>query len=82
MLHDVTLTVAAVPEPETYALMFAGLALVGFAARRRRLEQTLNKSLDLRLSNRSSFQFNRLQERFSQPTDLFSVSLNSAPQIG
>ena len=33
--HDVTLTVAAVPEPETYALMFAGLALVGFAARRR-----------------------------------------------
>jgi len=80
--HDVTLTVAAVPEPETYALMFAGLALVGFAARRRRLEQTLNKSLDLRLSNRSSFQFNRLQERLSQPTDLFSVSLNSAPQIG
>ena len=80
--HDVTLTVAAVPEPETYALMFAGLALVGFAARRRRLEQTLNKSLDFRLSNRSSFQFNRLQERFSQPTDLFSVSLNSAPQIG
>ena len=34
--HDVTLTVAAVPEPETYALMFAGLALVGFAARRRK----------------------------------------------
>lgn len=35
--HDVTLTVAAVPEPETYALMFAGLALVGFAAWRRKL---------------------------------------------
>jgi len=27
--------VAAVPEPETYALMLAGLGLVGFAARRR-----------------------------------------------
>lgn len=27
--------VAAVPEPETYALMFAGLGLVGFAARRK-----------------------------------------------
>ncbi len=28
-------SVAAVPEPETYALMLAGLALVGFSARRR-----------------------------------------------
>ncbi|MCB5188744.1 FxDxF family PEP-CTERM protein [Methylobacillus caricis] len=30
------LTIAAVPEPETYALMLAGLGLVGFAARRRK----------------------------------------------
>jgi hypothetical protein len=29
-------TVAAVPEPETYALMLAGLGLVGFAAKRRK----------------------------------------------
>ena len=27
---------APVPEPETYALMLAGLGLVGFAARRRK----------------------------------------------
>jgi hypothetical protein len=30
-------TLAPIPEPETYALMLAGLAFVGFAARRRRL---------------------------------------------
>jgi hypothetical protein len=30
-------TVAAIPEPETYALMLAGLALVGWMARRRSL---------------------------------------------
>ncbi len=29
------ITVAAVPEPETYALMLAGLGLIGFSARRR-----------------------------------------------
>ncbi|MYM26426.1 PEPxxWA-CTERM sorting domain-containing protein [Duganella sp. FT135W] len=28
--------IAAVPEPETYAMLLAGLGLVGFAARRRR----------------------------------------------
>jgi carbonic anhydrase len=27
---------AAVPEPETYALLMAGLGLLGFAARRKR----------------------------------------------
>ncbi|MCZ2440541.1 MAG: FxDxF family PEP-CTERM protein, partial [Burkholderiales bacterium] len=31
----VSLSVAAVPEPETWALMLAGLGLLGFAARRR-----------------------------------------------
>ncbi len=38
-LHDVTLTVsavAAVPEPQTLALMLAGLGMVGMVARRRR----------------------------------------------
>jgi hypothetical protein len=32
----VTLTTAPVPEPETYAMMLAGLGLMGFVARRRR----------------------------------------------
>jgi hypothetical protein len=30
------LTIAAVPEPETYAMLLGGLGLVGFAARRRK----------------------------------------------
>ncbi len=33
---DVASTIAPVPEPETYALMLAGLGVLGFAARRRR----------------------------------------------
>jgi hypothetical protein len=38
-LDDVKFTVTAVPEPSTYALMFAGLGLVGWAARRKRQDQ-------------------------------------------
>ena len=35
-LDDVSLTaIIAIPEPETYALLLAGLGLLGFAARRR-----------------------------------------------
>jgi hypothetical protein len=34
-VDNINLSVAAVPEPETYALMLAGLGLVSFAARRR-----------------------------------------------
>ena len=33
---DVSLSVSPVPEPETYALMLFGLAVVGAAARRRK----------------------------------------------
>ncbi|MCV2363296.1 FxDxF family PEP-CTERM protein [Paucibacter sp. DJ1R-11] len=33
-----TITVTAVPEPETYALMLAGLGAIGFIARRRRAQ--------------------------------------------
>ena len=35
LLDNVAFTAVPVPEPETYALMLAGLGLVGFAARRR-----------------------------------------------
>lgn len=35
----VSLSVAAVPEPETYALMLAGLGVLGFVARRRKAAQ-------------------------------------------
>jgi hypothetical protein len=35
-VDDVSIAVTAVPEPETYALMLAGLGIVGFVARRRR----------------------------------------------
>ncbi len=34
--HDVTLTVTAVPEPEQYLMLLAGLGLMGAVARRRR----------------------------------------------
>lgn len=34
IMHD--LTVSAVPEPETYAMLLAGLGILGFAARRRK----------------------------------------------
>ena len=37
-LYD-NLTVAAVPEPETYAMLLAGLGLLGFVSRRRNNEQ-------------------------------------------
>lgn len=38
VLADFTAPVAAIPEPETYAMMLAGLGLLGFAARRRKLK--------------------------------------------
>ncbi len=36
---DFTANVAAIPEPGTYAMMFAGLGVIGLLARRRRLSQ-------------------------------------------
>jgi hypothetical protein len=33
------LSVSAVPEPETYAMMLAGLGLMGFMGRRRKAKQ-------------------------------------------
>jgi len=39
-VSDGDVGIAAVPEPETYAMMLAGLGLVGFMARRRRKTET------------------------------------------
>lgn len=36
---DVPATVTMIPEPETYALLLAGLGMLGFAARRRKPEE-------------------------------------------
>lgn len=36
--HDAQGMVTAIPEPETYAMLLAGLGLLGFAARRRKLK--------------------------------------------
>ena len=33
-----SISIAAVPEPETYAMMLAGLGLIGFSARRRKTQ--------------------------------------------
>ena len=38
-VDDVTIAVTAVPEPETYAMMLAGLGLIGAMARRRKAKQ-------------------------------------------
>ncbi|MEP6879290.1 MAG: PEP-CTERM sorting domain-containing protein, partial [Nitrosospira sp.] len=35
--HDVTLAVTAVPEPEQYLMLLAGMGLMGAVARRRRI---------------------------------------------
>jgi hypothetical protein len=36
-----SVTLAPVPEPETHAMMLAGIGLLGFAARRRRQKDAL-----------------------------------------
>jgi hypothetical protein len=38
-IDNVHFEVAAVPEPETYAMMMAGLAMIGVVARRRKTYQ-------------------------------------------
>jgi hypothetical protein len=40
ILDNVTIS-APIPEPETYAMLLAGLGLLGFAARRRKLEEAI-----------------------------------------
>ena len=37
--HDWSISVAAIPEPETYSMLLAGLGLLGFAARRRKQKE-------------------------------------------
>ena len=38
---DLTASTAAIPEPETYAMLLAGLGMLGFAARRRRRQAAI-----------------------------------------
>lgn len=38
--HNLNFTVTSVPEPETYAMMLAGLSFMGFVARRRKENQS------------------------------------------
>jgi hypothetical protein len=38
-MTPISIDVAAVPEPETYAMLLAGLGLLGFAARRKKLQK-------------------------------------------
>jgi hypothetical protein len=39
-IYGIVSNVTAVPEPETYAMMFAGLGLMGFTVRRRKTKET------------------------------------------
>ena len=38
VIANATIPVATIPEPEAYALMLAGLGLIGFMARRKKME--------------------------------------------